>query len=332
MATGINLLALLVKPYIAACVVLAVVCWLVAWRTRRVSGRTCRDLFALAATGVGVGYAVVMLWAMAHGTSPLGGYEATYPFRVRAGLVIADTPGHASEVRLGRLGLSALLSGGPLVLVAFLALAMRRTRQPAVTWGLVAAGAFACVSILAGGSYWPHYLVQGVPVVALAAGALSERAVPVVRALVPLVVLSSVAALVASAAHPAPAPGYTAGRSLAGSVRPGDTVLSAFGDPDIPRAAGTSSPYPYLWSLPSRTLDPDLTQLRGLLAGPEAPTWIVVRNSHTMQRLGTAGIRLMLDTRYRLVGTVCGRAIYLQRGIDRPPLRQVGRCGGLVLP
>jgi hypothetical protein len=36
--------------------------------------------------------------------------------------------------------------------------------------------------------------------------------------------------------------------------------------------------------------------------------------------------------RYELIGKVCGRAIYLQRGLDRPPLKVSGRCGGLVLP
>lgn len=333
LGTGLAaVLALLVKQNMADVVVFAVVCWAVAWRTRRITGRTLRDLLALAVVGGAVGYAVVMLWAMAHGTSPLGVYEATYPFRVRAGSVIAATPGNASQLRLGRLGFSALLSAAPLVLVAFLAVAVRRTRQPAVVWGLVAAGTYACVSILAGGSYWLHYLVQAIPVVALAAGAISVRMVAVVRVLVPAVVISAVVSLVASVASPAPAPGHTVGRAIAASARPGDTVLSAFGDADIPRATGLSSPYPYLWSLPSRTLDPHMTLLRGILAGPDAPTWIVVRGTTTLQRLEGADIRPMIDTRYHLVGTICGRLVYLQRGIDRPPLHVTGTCDGMVLP
>ncbi|RNM16256.1 ArnT family glycosyltransferase [Nocardioides pocheonensis] len=333
LGTGLAaVLALLVKQNMADVVVFAVVCWAVAWRTRRITGRALRDLLALAAVGGAVGYAVVMLWAMAHGTSPLGVYEATYPFRIRAGNVIAATPGNASQLRLGRLGFSALLSAGPLILVAFLAVALRRPRHPAVVWGLVAAGTYACVSILAGGSYWLHYLVQAIPVVALAAGAISVRTAPVVRVLVPAVVISAVVALVASVASPAPAPGNTVGRAIAASAQPGDTVLSAFGDADIPRATGMSSPYPYLWSLPSRTLDPHMTLLRGILAGPEAPTWVVVRGNHTLQRLEGADIRPMIETRYRLLDSICGRLVYLQRGIDRPPLHVTGTCGGLVLP
>ena len=109
-------------------------------------------------------------------------------------------------------------------------------------------------------------------------------------------------------------------------------MLSAFGDADIPRASGMGSPYPYLWSLPSRTLDPHMALLRSVLAGPEAPTWIVVRGSGTMQRLEDSGTRPLIEERYHVVGSVCGRAIYLQRGLSRPPLATDGHCGGLVLP
>jgi hypothetical protein len=333
LGTGLAaVLALLVKQNMADVVVFASVCWVVAWRTRRMSGRTCADLFALAVTGGAVGYAVVMLWAMAHGTSPLAVYQATYPFRIRAGHVLAATPGGTADVRLSRLALSALLSAGPLVLVAFGAFAVRRTSRAPVVWAIIAGTAYACVSILAGGSYWLHYLVQAVPMVALAVGALVISARRTLRVLAPVVAVSAVVAIVASLAHPAPAPGNTVGHAVAASARPGDTVLSAFGDADIPLVTGMSSPYPYLWSLPSRTLDPDMTLLRGLLAGPEAPTWIVVRGTHTMHRLEASGVQPMIEGRYRLVGTVCRRTIYLQRGLDRPPLATGGRCGGQELP
>jgi hypothetical protein len=139
-------------------------------------------------------------------------------------------------------------------------------------------------------------------------------------------------ALVVTLVHPAPAPGSVVGNAIAGSAQPGDTVLSAFGDADILRATGMRSPYPYLWSLPSRTLDPDMTLLRGILAGPEAPTWIVVRGSGTMGRLGDHGAAAMIESRYRVVGEVCGRSVYLLRGVQRPALEAGGQCGGLVLP
>jgi hypothetical protein len=329
-------LALLVKQNMADVVVFAAACWLVAWRTGRVSGRTLADLVALAATGAAVGYAVVMLWATAHGTSPLAAYQATYPFRIRAGHVLAAIPGDTADIRLSRLGLSAVLSTAPLLLVAFAGAVVRPTWRSPVTWAMVAAAAYECASILAGGSYWLHYLIQGVPVVALAAGALAAaggRVAPVLaRVLVPLAAVSAVAAVAASLVAAAPAPGATVGRSLAASARAGDTVLSAFGDADIAYATGMSSPYPYLWSLPSRTLDPDMALLRGILAGPKAPTWIVVRGSHTRARLVAAGAWPLIEARYDLVGSVCGRPVYLLRGVDRPAVEQHGPCGGTVLP
>ena len=35
------------------------------------------------------------------------------------------------------------------------------------------------------------------------------------------------------------------------------------------------SPYDQLWSLPMRTLDPDLRRLTALVDGPDRPTWLV---------------------------------------------------------
>jgi hypothetical protein len=330
-------LALLVKQNMADVVVFALVFWVAAWRARAVTGRSLADLVALAAVGGAVGYAVVMLWAMAHGTSPLGVYEATYPFRVRAGHVLAEIPGNTAHERLSRLGLSVLLSGAAFILVSFVAVMVRRAGRSPVAWALVASGLYVAASILAGGSYWLHYLVQAVPVVALAAGAVAAAG-PFSRvgrwagALAGVVAASAAVALTVTLIHPTPAPGAVVGTALAGSAQPGDTVLSAFGDADILRATGMTSPYPYLWSLPSRTLDPDMTLLRGLLAGPDAPTWIVVRGHQTMARLSDHGAAAMIESRYRVVGEVCGRSIYLARGLDRPALDVSGSCGGLVLP
>jgi hypothetical protein len=337
LGTGVAaVLALLVKQNMADVVVFAVVCGLVAWRTGHVTGRGCADLFALAAVGGGLGYAVVTLWAMAHGTSPLGVYEATYPFRVHAGRVLLASMGDRTGIRLDRLGRSAVLCGAVPVLVAFAALALRRARPRPVVWAIAGATGFAVVSILSGGSYWLHYLVQGIPVTSLAAGALASVRRPATRTattvLVAGTVLSAAVTLVAVALHPQPAPGGVVAHSLASAAQPGDTMLSAFGDGDIVDETGMVSPYPYLWSLPSRTLDPDLALLRGVLVGPEAPTWVVVRSRHTARLLDARGVLALIDARYRPVGTVCGRSIYLLRGVTRPALGPHGDCGGLELP
>ncbi len=333
LGTGVAaVLAVLVKQNFADVVVFALVCWLVGWRTRRLTGRTVRDLVALAGVGVVVGYAVVMLWAMAHGTSPLGIYEATYPFRVHAGRLLMDAASEQTDVRLSRLLESTLLSGAVLVVLSFLAVAARRTGQVAVVCAIAVTGIFASVSIAAGGSYWLHYLIELVPVVALAAGALTASAPRFTTGLTALVATSALVAQTATVLHPAPDPGSVVGHALATSAQPGDTVLSAFGDADILQVTGMSSPYPYLWSLPSRTLDPDMVLLRGVLAGPEAPTWIVVRGRHTLGRLQEHGVADLVDTRYRPVAEICSRTVYLQRGILRPALQQHGSCSGTVVP
>jgi 4-amino-4-deoxy-L-arabinose transferase-like glycosyltransferase len=325
-------LAVMVKQNFADVVVFALVCWVVGWRTGRLSGRTLRDLLALAGVGAVVGYAVVMLWAMAHGTSPLGVYEATYPFRVHAGRLLMSAASEQTDVRLTRLLESALLSGAALVVLAFLGVAVRRTRQVAVAAALVVTGGFASVSIAAGGSYWLHYLLELVPFVALATGAVVAEAPRVATGLTALVAASALVAQTAAVLHPAPDPGAVVGDALASAARPGDTVLSAFGDADILQITGMSSPYPYLWSLPSRALDPDMTLLRGVLAGPEAPTWIVVRGRHTLGRLHEHGVAALVDERYRPVAEICSRTVYLQRGLARPTPEKHGSCGGLVIP
>jgi hypothetical protein len=336
LGTGLTaVLALLVKQNMADVVVFAIVCWAVAWRTRRMTGRAFADLLSLAAVGGAVGGAVVLLWAMAHGTSPLGVFDATYPFRIKAVHVIAAIPGNAAHLRLSRLGVSALLSAAPLLVVALAAFGVRRSRQLPIAWALLAGSAYVFVSIMSGGGYWLHYLVEAVPVVSIAAAAVSAQAARVarmVRVLVSVVVASAVVALVITVVNPAPAPGHAVGEALAGSAQPGDTVMSAFGDADILQTTGMSSPYPYLWSLPSRTLDPDLTLLRGILSGPAAPSWIVVRGESTLGRLGAHGVRAMIDAHYRVVGTVCGRRVYLLRGLVRPELDATDTCGGTELP
>jgi hypothetical protein len=333
LGTGLAaVLALLVKQNMADVAVFAVVCWAVAWRTRRMTGRTFADLLALASAGAAVGGAVVLLWATAHGTSPLGVFEATYPFRIKALHVMAAVPGHASDLRLNRLGISALLSGAPLLIGALAVLSVRRSRQAPIVWGLLAGSAYLLVSVVSGGSYWLHYLVEAVPVVSIAAGAVAARAARLARVLVSVVALSAVVALALTLVDPAPAPGHTVGEALTASAEPGDTVLSAFGDADILQLTGMSSPYPYLWSLPSRTLDPDLTLLRGILAGPTAPTWIVVRGTNTLGRLGSHGVRAMIEAHYRLVGTACQRSVYLLRGLVRPEFDATDTCAGTVLP
>jgi hypothetical protein len=310
--------AVLTKQNIADVAIFAAAYWVVSWRTGKLSGARLLALIGYAAFGALLAYGVVMLWALAHGTSPEAVYEATYPFRVKAGAVIAEDARPESSVRLAALARAFAGSLVPVLLVAAAVFAVRRPRDVAVLAGVVAMIAYGTFSVLAGGSYWLHYLVETVPAVVLATGALAASAPRAVRPVGALVALSGLVAGIVVMFHPTPTPGSVIGDAIGASARPGDTIVSAFGDPNILLASGMQSPYPYLWSLPARVRDPDLDLLGRVVAGPSAPTWFVLRDSRTRARLTRFGVLRELDQRYRPFGSVCGRQIYLLRGVERP--------------
>ncbi|MFL6172486.1 MAG: hypothetical protein ACJ716_06300 [Marmoricola sp.] len=324
--------ALLIKQNMADVVIFTAVCWLVAWRTRRLSGRDLVDRILLAGTGFAAGYAMVMLWALAHGSSPADIYQATYPFRITAAHVIAQGSSHASGLRLEKLVDGFIWSFVPLLLLAFAVFGVRRSRQPAIVAALAVVLVFDLASVLAGGSYWLHYLLQSAPAVALAAGATSLAAPRVVRVVTALVAASALVATGSVVLHPTATPGTTVGIAIKTVARPGDTLVLAFGDADVLRNSGLTSPYPYLWSIPSRGLDPDLTLLRGLLAGPSAPTWIVVHGDAFKERLHQTGAAALVIERYHLVARICGRSVYLLNSAHRAtPVRTRTCFGGTLL-
>ncbi len=93
------------------------------------------------------------------------------------------------------------------------------------------------------------------------------------------------------------------------------------GRSEIVLTSGMSSPYEHLWTLPMRTLDPDLAELQALLAGPHPPTWVVMWVPASAW--GGLGETLdpVLDERYRPHGQTCGdHPVYLLAGVSRPPL------------
>jgi hypothetical protein len=116
---------------------------------------------------------------------------------------------------------------------------------------------------------------------------------------------------------------YT-GRAVGEVAQPDDTIVVLYGVPEIVRASGLDSPYPYLWSLPVRTLDPELTQLRAIVQGDDAPEWIVQRS-----RLNAWGLddrrqlRDLLRSQYVVSGRVCGRRVWRLEAAQRPALPRV---------
>ena len=320
LAGAATVAALLVKQNIADVAVFACVALLVAWRQGEVTTpRFLRSLLA-AAVGALACTGLVAGWTVLHGTSLRGVFDAMYPFRIQAAHVMAASDRTNANARLSVLAESWVLSGGAVIMALVVwAFFARRLRGP-VAWALATLLVFDVASVLLGGSYWSHYLIQLVVPVAVISGLLVARRQLVVRIVLGATVVAAVVALAVTLGAPQTTRGSMVGRAIGHSAAPRDTIITTWGHADINRAAGLTSPYPYLWSLPARTLDPRLTALDRVLAGPQAPTWFV-----SWGRLGTlssgGGQRTtaqLLHDRYRPVAHYGSHTIYLHRGVQRP--------------
>ncbi len=303
--------------------------------------------------GGAVPFAAAAAWAHAEGASPGRLWAELAAVRNDALEVIWSGHLDRTLVRAAELAALAVLSGLILVLVAA-TLDLRRARRggsrrsaarpegappggdlPALrrTVGLataVAAG-YGVAAMALGGSYWLHYLLQIAPVAVLAT-AVSVSACPArwTRGAVwwtagatgaALLVLHAATAMVPWTGH------YRAtGDWLARSSRPGDTAFVAYGNPAILEYAAMGSPYPYLWSVPMRTLDPDLSRLERLLGGPRAPAWLIEVNPWNSWQIDADGsLRERIAGRYRVVAEICGSPVWLRADLNRSPA-SLPRC------
>ncbi|MBO0728782.1 MAG: hypothetical protein J2P57_05955 [Acidimicrobiaceae bacterium] len=257
--------------------------------TRAGLGPTLRRLAALAA-GAGVTLGIVLAVASARGTSPAGIWEATVVFRFRAAAVLATESSGSTNARFGHLLRAFAASGAAAALVVAVVLVAvtvhhRRRRRP-LLWATVVTVGWELFGAASGGSYWLHYLVALVPgllmLVTLAGEELrggTDRLLRrvLVGAVLTYAVVSSGVAWAGRVANPTSIGDDAAVISyLRTHAAAGDAVVVGFGHADIVAGSGLTSPYPDLWSLPVRVLDPRLTQLDALLDGPHAPRWVVV--------------------------------------------------------
>jgi hypothetical protein len=306
---------------------------------RRAHGRGTRrtaEVAAAFAAGAALVLVVAAGWASRHGGVGALAY-AMFGFRRDAAVVLADWSGRASTFRLERLGVLALGSG-LVVLLGHLAVAhgRRLLRLDPLPWALAAAVAVELVGVLAGGSYWAHYLIALVPTVALAAGLGVHVRSPgrrwtrrlVVAAALVTVVVSPVAAATAAST---PDTAWTTGRWLAASGRQSDSVVVTFTHADVIEDSGLHPGYPYAWSLPIRTLDPRLDLLTTTLdRSAGAPTWVVRWDSpHAWGLDPTDRVDAALREHYRREPDVCGHEVWLHRGLarDLAPAPAPAACG-----
>ncbi|WP_298461585.1 hypothetical protein [uncultured Cellulomonas sp.] len=326
--------ALLVKQSaLEGVVVVAVLVAVGAWR----GGPARRRALALAASagaGALLATAAALVPLVASGTDAGTLWRDLVGMRGDALDVIWSARPHATLVRAGQLVALTVVTGlaGAVATWCWAAgrdRALRRSAEGLAVLAMVPAGLAAMV---AGGSFWPSYALQLAPVAALSVGALAgrrDRAGTWARRWGRVVVVTAVVAAVGATVVYATVPRVwfqqRIGEWLAASAEPGDTAVVAYGHPSILAAADLTTPYPYLWSVPMRTLDGDQALLRATLAGPDAPAWLVAVNGWNSWGIDDDGrLRDLLADRYRVVAQVCGRPVLLREDLQRslaPPVR-----------
>lgn len=285
------------------------------------------------AAGIAVGavlpHVLVAAWADRHGLDPLRVWTDVVAFRGEALQTIWDGSMRAPALRGATLVALALVSAlVPLAWTWFRWLTPR-VRAGEGTPEQVAVGVvlvYGVSAMVVGGSYWPHYLLQLAVGLGLAAGIVASQAgrhavsmrrwsgVTAGSAVVGFVGVAAVYALVPQVWFQ-----ERVGQWLEASAAPGDTAVVTYGHPVVLETADVETPYPYLWSLPMRTLDTDQRRLRAVLAGPEAPTWVVRMNAFDSWGIDDGGrLRALVEERYDVVARVCGRTMWLRADLDRP--------------
>ncbi len=323
----------LVKQNVVDGLVFAVVLLAASGRWHTLPRRRAGGLLAVCVVGFALPLAAAGAWAYSF-ASLRDLWFAMYGFRTEAIAVIAYGSWDSSAERLLLLLALALVSGVVYLAAGTVAAqwrALRHRRRRPLALAIGATFAVEVLAVLLGGSYWPHYLVGLLPMLALGGGLaaagptrrhLRQRRLILLAAATTLVATPAVAV----AMHETHDPERLAGRWLAASAHHDDTALVTYTNPNLLQASGLRTTYPYLWSLPVRTVDPRLQRMRALVRGPAAPTWIVEWDDFGSWGLDPhdrmAGL---VDRRYRPVATVCGEPVWLRRGVVRS-LAEVPDC------
>jgi 4-amino-4-deoxy-L-arabinose transferase-like glycosyltransferase len=332
-------LALGLKQNLVGGVVFAAVLYLGAWRAGRLDRADLVRLAAAASAGFAVPVALTVGWALAAGVRLHTLWYAVYGFRFDASRVLSDASDTAPTVRAGLLVVIAVGAGMLLIIGGFVVHVRDEWRADApLTAAIAALLAVDVVGLGLGGSFWRDYLFPLLPGTALCAALLARRASRrgiAMRAVITAAAASTVLGLVGWVAFNASGlqeyDEHDTGTALAEVAAPDDTLVVYGGRADVQLESGMGSPYAYLWSLPMRTLDPELAELRALVGGDRPPTWIVewVGFRHWDEQDG-ARLEQLVGQRYVRAGTACGdRAIWLLRGVDRATPRPV--CHGTSL-
>ena len=287
-------------------------------------------LLAGAAAGAAAPVLATIAWTVSAGVPLSTLWYDVIGFRSDAAAEIARSESGEVLGRAGLLVVAGLASGLLVVVGVYLAGLRSHWRvDPALTAAVLALLAVDGFALVAGGSFWRDYLFPLVPGALLCVAVLAGRASRGGRWMRRTVGFSAGSAALALI-------GWTVvnalglqeydevdtGRALAAVAAPGDSLVVFGGRADVQLTSGMASPYEHLWSLPMRTLDPDLDDLEAAVTGANSPTWIVEWVEFDTWD-DTAGDRFdtVVRQRYDVHGTGCGgRTVWLAKGTDRPDL------------
>src|SRR4051794_37665551 len=309
--------SVMVKQNFVDVAVFAAAAGAIALARRELAPVRARDLLAWFLFGAAGALAAVCLWTVANGTSLTGVYQAMFPFRVEAGRLLASPANHGSRARLSALLVAWFMGGGAFTMAATGHALWRRHLGGTVVWALLVTVCFEVASVLAGGNYWNHYLIQLVGPLSVLVGVAAARTSLPARVVIIASVFVGLVAWTVALPWQASSMSATVGSAIGRVSAPHDTVVTVYGHADVDLAAGLSSPYPYLWSLPTKARDPQLAQLAEVLSGPTAPTWFVTWSRLSSWGVDSTNASRVLALRYHRVAVLHGHSVYLRNGLDR---------------
>lgn len=320
----IAMCAVLIKQNFVDALVFATVLLIVSGVRAELPWRRVRHLLGWGVIGAAVPTIVTVWWALASGHSVNDLWYAMYGFRSDAFEVIASQSLSAPIDRFWRLLGVAIISGILVVSLRYVAVLRRLARRDsALTFAIATMLAIGYAAMLAGGSYWLHYLIGLVPVLALVAAHLAGGAARIGWSRAALAVVLASAAITAGTSMTTDAlaedPTEKAVKAyLSAESGSDDTAVVAYGHANLIEASGLEPGYRNLWSLPMRVHDPDLDHMVARLSASEAPTWFIGWNPLNSWGIDEDGqLEQTLSDRYREVASICGVEIYLHAGVER---------------
>lgn len=349
-AGGFGMVALTIKQNFADVFVLAALLALAQLLWRQRTWRTVLARLAAGVLGALAWLAIVLAWVLVRGAGLADFWEVCVSFRAEASGVLQGS--HTSGIEERREILSQVVQDAwlvPLLVVLLVLFVVGRLGFSPVVLAVAGMLGFEAWCIVAGGSWWTHYLIGLAPGLALA---VAVALGPDGRSLGPLLGRTrdegeAPTWLVAVDHVPRFALGLVAivfvwtqvsalpdvddtiaargidnaqaiGGAIADAAQEGDTLTVMYGAADLQWSSTLPSPYVHLWSLPVRVLDPDLADLRELLASTERPTFLVVTlgvNAFGLDPDGTTAA--LLAEHYTLLDKPCGQALWVRDDVRR---------------